>query len=111
MCKPVTISVGKTNMSCHYCDKNNHNTADCRAISKFKQWKKNCFVCRKNSSAFLFEEITTLKRQLTHEKTAGSNNKKRKAEPLLFTKINESIQTQVLMKVSSMVTFLPFLNP
>jgi hypothetical protein len=25
-----------SNMWCHYCDKNNHNTADCRAIAKFK---------------------------------------------------------------------------
>jgi hypothetical protein len=40
----VTSSVGKSsknhkgsNMWCHYCDKNNHNTADCRAIAKFKQ--------------------------------------------------------------------------
>jgi hypothetical protein len=44
--KSVTSSVGKSsknhkgsNMWCHYCDKNNHNTADCRAISKFKQQK------------------------------------------------------------------------
>jgi hypothetical protein len=43
----VTSSVGKSskhhkgsNMWCHYCDKNNHNTADCRAIAKFKQQKK-----------------------------------------------------------------------
>jgi hypothetical protein len=42
----VTSSVGKSsknhkgsNMWCHYCDKNNHNTADCRAIAKFKQQK------------------------------------------------------------------------
>jgi hypothetical protein len=48
----VTSSVGKSskhhkgsNMWCHYCDKNNHNTADCRAIAKFKQQKNNkaCF--------------------------------------------------------------------
>jgi hypothetical protein len=39
----VTSSVGKSsknhkdsNMFCHYCDKNNHNTADFRAIAKFK---------------------------------------------------------------------------
>jgi hypothetical protein len=30
-----------TNMWCHYCDKNNHNTADCRAIAKLKQQKNN----------------------------------------------------------------------
>jgi hypothetical protein len=53
--KSVTSSVGKpsnnykgSNMWCHYCDKNNHNTADCRAISKFKQQKKNkaCFEAK-----------------------------------------------------------------
>jgi hypothetical protein len=43
----VTISVVKSsknhkasNMWCHYCDKINHNTADCRAIAKFKQQKR-----------------------------------------------------------------------
>jgi hypothetical protein len=46
--KPVTSGVGKyskdykgSNMWCHYCDKNNHKTADCKAIAKFKQQKKN----------------------------------------------------------------------
>jgi hypothetical protein len=46
----VTSIVGKSsknhkgsNMRCHYCDKNNHNTADCRAIAKFKQRKNNSF--------------------------------------------------------------------
>jgi hypothetical protein len=41
--KSVTSSVGKSsknhkrsNMWCHYCDKNNHNMDDCRAIDKFK---------------------------------------------------------------------------
>jgi hypothetical protein len=59
---------------------NNHNTADCRAIAKFKQQtnKKTCFEAKsglgKNSLAFrfLFEEINTLKRQLEPEKTASS---------------------------------------
>jgi hypothetical protein len=49
----------------HYCDKNNHNTADCRAIAKFKQQKNNKarFEAKtgpgKKSLAFLFlfEEI------------------------------------------------------
>jgi hypothetical protein len=61
----VTSSVGKSsknhkgsNMWCHYCDKNNHNTSDCRAIVKFKQQKNNmdCFEAkagpRKKSLAF-----------------------------------------------------------
>jgi hypothetical protein len=64
----VTSSVGKSsknqkgsNMRCHYCDKYNHNTADCRAIAKFKQQKKDkaCFEAkaepRKKSLFFLFE--------------------------------------------------------
>jgi hypothetical protein len=64
----VTSSVSKSsknpkasNISCHYCDKNNHNTADCRAIVKFKQQKKSCFEAKagpgKKSLTFLFEEI------------------------------------------------------
>jgi hypothetical protein len=76
-------------MWCHYCDKNNHNTADCREIAKFKQQKKNkaSFEAKarpgKKSLAFLFlfEETNALKRQLKPEKTAGS--KKRKAESIL----------------------------
>jgi hypothetical protein len=55
-------------MWCPYCDKNNHNTADCRAIAKFKQQKKACFEAQagpgKKSLTFLvlFEEINALKR-------------------------------------------------
>jgi hypothetical protein len=71
----VTSSVGKSsknhkgsNMWCHYCDKNNHNTADCRAIAKIKQQKKARFESKagpgKKSLAFifLFGEINALKR-------------------------------------------------
>jgi hypothetical protein len=73
-------------MWCHYCDKNNQNTADCRRIAKFKQQKNNkpCFEAKarpgKKSLAFLllFEEINVLKRQLQlkPEKTASSKKKK-----------------------------------
>jgi hypothetical protein len=84
--KSVTRSVGKpsknhegSNMWCHYCDKNNHNTADFRAISKFEQQKKAHFEAKagteKNSLAFLFEdfeEINALKWQIRPEKTASS---------------------------------------
>jgi hypothetical protein len=77
-------------MWCHYCDKNNHNTADCRAIAKFKQQKKARFEAkdgpRKKSLAFIFEEINALKRKLRPEKTASS--KKRKSESILSTEIN-----------------------
>jgi hypothetical protein len=72
-------------MWCHYCDTNNHNTADCRAIAKFKQQNKARFEAKagpgKKSLAFLFEEINALKRQLKLEKTASS--KKSKAESLI----------------------------
>jgi hypothetical protein len=55
-------------MWCHYCDKNNHKTADCREIAKFKQQKNNkaCFEAKagsgKKSLAFLilFEEINAV---------------------------------------------------
>jgi hypothetical protein len=92
----VTSSVGKStnnlkapSMWCHYCEKNNHNTADCRAIAKFKQQKTNktCFEAKtvpgKKSLFFTFEEINALKRHLKPEKTASS--KKRKAESILFS--------------------------
>jgi hypothetical protein len=71
--KSVTSSVVKSknykgsNMWFHYCDKNSHNTADCREIAKFKQQKNNkaCFKAKagpgKKSLAFLFEEINALK--------------------------------------------------
>jgi hypothetical protein len=95
--KSVTSSVGKSsknhtgsNMWCHYCDKNNHNTADCRAIAKFKQQKNNkaCFEAKagpeKKSLAFLFlfEEINALKRQLKPEKPASSKKRTKKAESI-----------------------------
>ena len=78
--KHVTSSVGKarksSNQWCHYCDKNNHNTADCRAIAKAKQQKKAHFEAkdfpRKKSFSFLFEEINAIIRQLKPAKTATS---------------------------------------
>jgi hypothetical protein len=80
------------NMWYHYCDKNNHDTADCRANAKFKQQKKACFEAKagpgKKSLAFyfLFKEINAFKRQMKPEKTASSQ--KRKAESILSTEIN-----------------------
>jgi hypothetical protein len=77
-------------MWCHYCDKNNHNTADCRAIAIFKQQKKACFEAKagpgKKYLAFLFEEINVLKRQFNPEKIVS--RKKRKTESILCTEIN-----------------------
>jgi hypothetical protein len=92
----VTSSVGKpsknhkgSSMWCHYCDKNNHNMADCREIAKFKQQKKACFETKagpgKNSLTFLFEEINALKRQLQlkPEKTASSKKRTRNSDSIL----------------------------
>jgi hypothetical protein len=57
----------KPKMRCHDCDKNNHNTADCREIAKVKQHKKaqhgSKAVRGKNDLSFLFEEINSLKKQ------------------------------------------------
>jgi hypothetical protein len=44
--KPVVSSVNRSKVSslwCHYCEKNNHNTVDCRAMAKMKQQKKARF--------------------------------------------------------------------
>jgi hypothetical protein len=99
ICKSAINSVGKysknhkgSNMFCHYCDKNKHNTADCRAIFKFKQQKKYCFEAKdgpgKMSLAFPFEEINALNRQLKHEKIASSKKRKERAESILSTEID-----------------------
>jgi tellurite resistance protein len=52
-------------MWCHFCDKNNHNMADCKEIAKIKQQKKSCFEDKsrsgKKSLAFLFEKLKTQK--------------------------------------------------
>jgi hypothetical protein len=98
--KSFTSSVGKSsknhkwsNMWCYYCDKNNHNTADCRAIAKFKQQKKACFEAKagpkKKSLAFLclFEEFNALTRQLKSENTPSSKKRTRKTESILSTEI------------------------
>jgi hypothetical protein len=94
--KSVTssVGVGKSNTSskqwCHFCDKNDHNTADCRAIAKGKQQKRALYdakaVPRKKSLAFLFEKINAIKRQLKPPKTA--NSKKRKVGSLPSAEIN-----------------------
>jgi hypothetical protein len=86
----VIRSVGKSsknhkgsNMWCHYCDKNNHKTADCRATANLNS-RKACLEAKtglgKKSLAFLFlfGEINALNRQLKHEKTANSKKRTRK---------------------------------
>jgi hypothetical protein len=47
-------------MWCHYCDKNNHNTAHYRAIAKFKQQKKNktCFEAKARSERKSFANLS-----------------------------------------------------
>jgi hypothetical protein len=43
-------------MWCDYCDKNNHNTDDCRAIAKFKQQKKTCFEAKAGKHGLSFAQ-------------------------------------------------------
>jgi hypothetical protein len=74
-------------MWCHYCDKNKHNTADCREIAKFKRQKKARFEDKagpeKKSLAFLFDEINALKKYLQLKPENTSRNKKTKIESIL----------------------------
>jgi hypothetical protein len=65
----VGVAVGKkksAKMWCHYCDNNNHNTANCRAIANVKQREnghsETKAVPGKRSLTFLFEEINLLKK-------------------------------------------------
>ena len=77
-------------MWCHYCDKNNHNIANCTEITKAKQQKKAHSEVKsvpgKKALAFLFEEINALKKQLKPAKEVIP--RKWKAESLLSTEIN-----------------------
>jgi hypothetical protein len=90
-------------MWCHYCDKNNHNTTDCRSIAKFKQQKKARFEAKagpgKKSFDVLFEEINALKRQLKPELTASSKKRTRKAESILSTEIKEVTYPLLVMNI------------
>jgi hypothetical protein len=43
----------------HYCDKNNHNTADFRAIAKFKQQKKALFEVKARSGKSTQKAVET----------------------------------------------------
>jgi hypothetical protein len=92
----VTSSVGKSsknhkgsNMWCHYCDKNNHNTADCRAIAKFKQQKKARFEAKADPKISLWpscsfsKKLMHLKGNLSLKRLQAVRRITRKAESLL----------------------------
>ena len=89
----VTSSLGKSrkfsNQWCHYCDKESHNTADCRIIAKDKQQKKLILKPKlfPERSLWLFfsKKLIQLK-QLKPAKIAAS--KKRKVESLLLAENN-----------------------
>jgi hypothetical protein len=78
-------------MWCHYCDKSNLNTADCKAIMRAKQHKKAQSEAKaapgKKDLAFLFEETNAIKKHLNPPRK-GKNPQKRKAESLLSTEID-----------------------
>jgi hypothetical protein len=74
--KSIASSVGKSskhhkgsNMSCHYCNKNNNNTADCRIIVKFEQQKKACFESKSGPRKEVFV-LTFRKNQCTQKASA-----------------------------------------
>jgi hypothetical protein len=54
-------------MWCHYFDKNKHNTADCRAIAKFKRQKKTCFEAKAGTGKMSLAFLLFLKK-LMHSK-------------------------------------------
>jgi hypothetical protein len=99
--KSVTSSVGRTskhhmgsNMWCHYCDKNNHNTVDCRAIAKFKQQKKARFEAKAEPGKKSLASISFLKK-LMHlngnrslKRLQAVSRGTRKTESILSTEIN-----------------------
>jgi hypothetical protein len=83
-----------SNMWCPNCDKNNHNTPDCRAIAKFKQQKNNkaCFEAKAGPGKSLWpsfsKKLNALRRQLQLKPETTASSKKRKAEFILSTEIN-----------------------
>jgi hypothetical protein len=112
----ITSSVVKSskddkssNMWWHYCDKKNCNTADCRAIGKLKLQKKALFEAKsapeKNSLAFLFEEIKSLKKQFKLKRTERSKKSTKKSWIPLLSSLRKLIQLQKGMKVRTMSTF------
>jgi hypothetical protein len=84
----------RSNMWCHYCHKNNHNTADCREIAKFKKQKKVCFESKagpgKKSFAFLvlFEILMHSKGSWSLKRLQAVKRAQKKAESILSTEIN-----------------------
>jgi hypothetical protein len=87
--KPITVTsnVGKYSKNPKYSDtwyhnhdKNNHNTADCRAMDKIKQQKKAHFETKSGLrkkyliSLPLFEVINALKAQFISKRTASHKN-------------------------------------
>jgi hypothetical protein len=102
----VTSSVGKSsknhkgsNMWCHYCDKNNHNKADCRAIAIFKQQKRTSRALKPklDPERSLWPSFSFSKK-LMHsngnwslKRLQAVRRETRKTESILSTEINESI--------------------
>jgi hypothetical protein len=94
--KSNTSNVGKSSknhngssMWCHYSDKNNHNTADCRAIAKFKQQKKSYFEAKagpgkKSLAIFSFsKQLMHLKGNWSLKRLQAVRRGKKKAESIL----------------------------
>jgi hypothetical protein len=77
----------KTQMWYHYCHRNSHNMADCKAIMAVKKHKEaQDWFSGKKALPFFAKEINALKKQL---KPSKAENRK-EAESLLSTEINLS---------------------
>jgi hypothetical protein len=83
-------------MWCHYCDKNNHNMADCRAIAKFKQQKTTRLALKPKldperslwSSLFFSKKLMHLKGNWSLKRLQAVRRATMKAESILCTEIN-----------------------
>jgi aspartate carbamoyltransferase regulatory subunit len=76
--KSLTSSVEKSSkhhkyskMRCHYCDNNNHNKNDCKAIAKLKQKKKVAFRLNMDPERSLWPSFSFLKKSI--QSKAGCN--------------------------------------
>jgi hypothetical protein len=70
-------------MWCHYCDKNRHNTTDCRLLPNINSRKRARLALKPKLDperclrpSFYLEEINAIKRQLKPEKAASSRKRK-----------------------------------
>jgi hypothetical protein len=75
---------------CYYCYKNNHNTADCKVISKFKQQKKARFEAKDEPGRSISHSLFFSKKLMHLKPEKTTSIKKRKSESILSTENNQT---------------------